>query len=32
MYGHTGAPLQSPGWKNGHVAWEPFPVDESWKR
>jgi hypothetical protein len=25
--GHRGATLKHPGWKNGHVEWEPFPVD-----
>jgi hypothetical protein len=25
--GHKGATLQGPGWKNGHVEWEPFPVE-----
>jgi hypothetical protein len=27
--GHKGATLQHPGWKNGHVEREPFPVDEA---
>jgi len=26
--GHKGATLQGPGWKNGHVEWEPFPVEQ----
>jgi len=26
--GHKGATLQGPGWKNGEVEWEPFPVDD----
>jgi hypothetical protein len=26
--GHKGATLQGPGWKNGEVEWEPFPVEE----
>jgi hypothetical protein len=26
--GHKGATLKHPGWKNGEVEWEPFPVDE----
>ena len=26
--GHKGATLQGPGWKNGYVEWEPFPVEE----
>ena len=25
--GHKGATLQGPGWKNGEVEWEPFPVE-----
>ena len=24
--GHKGATLQGPGWKNGEIEWEPFPV------
>jgi hypothetical protein len=27
--GHKGATLQHPGWKNGHVEREPFPVDKA---
>jgi hypothetical protein len=24
--GHKGPALQCPGWKDGEVEWEPFPV------
>jgi hypothetical protein len=27
ILGRRGATLKHPGWKNGHVEWEPFPVD-----
>jgi len=26
--GYKGATLKHPGWKNGEVEWEPFPVDQ----
>jgi hypothetical protein len=25
--GHKGATLQHPGWKDGEVEWEPFPIE-----
>jgi hypothetical protein len=27
--GRKGATLTHPGWKDGAVEWEPFPVDEA---